>query len=312
MTKIFTSAATVGILLLIQAASGAAQQTGGPAQMLAPPLRIGAGDLITLSVYDSPDLSGQFRVDEKGDVHIPLLGSVHVEGETAAEAGTTIELGFVKAEILRAPNANVSVLIAEYATQGIVVNGEVKTPGLFPALGVRMLSDVVNAAGGLLPTASSKVLITRKTDPENPITVEYDPDASPPVVPRIQIFPGDTVLVRNAGLVYVLGGVGKAGIYLLERRHTLTVEKAMALAGGSAHGATMNHAHIVRTVDNGKKEDIAFDVNQILKNKTPDIALKDGDIFYIPVSNTKIVFEQAISSAIAVGTTILTYRLAYQ
>jgi polysaccharide export outer membrane protein len=311
MAKNFMSAATVGILLLIQAASGAAQQTGGPAQPSAVPLRIGAGDLITLSVYDSPDLSGQFRVDEKGDIHVPLLGPVHVEGETAAEAGTTIEQGFVKAEILRAPNASASVLITEYATQGIFVNGEVKTPGLFPALGVRMLSDVVNAAGGLLATASSKVVITRKTDPENPITVDYDPDASPPVVPQIQILPGDTVLVRNAGLVYVLGGVGKSGIYLLERRHTLTVEKAMALAGGSTHGATTNHAHIVRSVDDGKKEDIAFDVNQILKNKAPDIALKDGDIFYIPVSNAKLVLEQAITTAIAIGTTVVTYRSAY-
>ena len=312
MTKIFTSAATVGILLLIQAASGAAQQTGGPAQMLAPPLRIGAGDLITLSVYDSPDLSGQFRVDEKGAILIPLLGPVHVEGETATEAGTTIEQSLVNAEILRAPNAHASVLIAEYATQGIVVSGEVKSPGIFPALGVRMLGDAINAAGGLLPTASSKVTITRKTDPENPVTVEYDPDASSPVVPRIQIFPGDTIIVRNAGLVYVLGGVAKAGIYLLERRHTLTVEKAMALAGGSTHGATTNHAHIVRVIDDSKKEDIAFDVNHILKNKAPDIALKDGDIFYIPVSNVKIVLEQAITTAIGVGTTIVTYRAAYQ
>jgi polysaccharide export outer membrane protein len=237
---------------------------------------------------------------------------VHVEGETAAEAGTTIEQSFVKAEILRSANAHASVLIAEYATQGIVVNGEVKAPGLFPAFGVRMLSDVINAAGGMQPTASSKVMITRKTDPENPITVEYDPDATPPVVPRIQIFPGDTIMVRNAGLVYVLGGVGRTGIYLLERRHTLTVEKAMALAGGSTRGASMNRAHIVRTVDNGKKEDIAFDVNQILKNKTPDIALKDGDIFYVPISNLKLALQQAINSAIGIGTSVVTYRIAYQ
>jgi polysaccharide export outer membrane protein len=312
MAKIFISGAIVGMLLLIQPAGGSAQQAATAAQQTAVPLRIDAGDLIALTVYDNPDLSGQFRVDEKGDVIVPLLGTVHVEGETAAEAGATIEQGFVKAEILRAPNAHASVFIAEYATQGIVVSGEVKTPGLFPAFGVRMLGDVINAAGGLLPTSSTQVLITRRTDPENPITVEYDPDATPPVVPRIQIFPGDTVMVHNAGLVYVLGGVSKTGIYLLERRHTLTVEKAMALAGGSAHGATMNHAHIVRTVDGGKKEDIAFDVNQILKNKAPDIALKDGDIFYIPVSNTKLVLEQALTTAIGVGTAVLTYRVGYQ
>jgi polysaccharide export outer membrane protein len=183
---------------------------------------------------------------------------------------------------------------------------------MFPALGVRMLSDVISAAGGLMPTSSPKVMITRKTDPENPITVEYDPDASPPVVPRIQIFPGDTIMVRTAGIVYLLGGVGRAGSYVLERRHTLTVEKAMALAGGTAHGANTSHAHIVRTVDGGKKEDIVFKLNDIYKNKAPDIALKDGDILYVPMSSTKIAMEQAINSAIGIGTSILTFRLAYQ
>jgi len=40
--------------------------------------------------------------------------------------------------------------------------------------------------------------------------------------------------------------------------------------------------------------------------------LKDGDIFYIPISTTKIVLEQAIITAIGLGSTVLTYRLAYQ
>jgi protein involved in polysaccharide export with SLBB domain len=175
-----------------------------------------------------------------------------------------------------------------------------------------MFNDVMTAAGGVTLNASSKVVITRKADPGNPITVEYIPEAQTPVIPRVQIFPGDTISVPIAGSVYLLGSVGRAGVYILEGRHVLTVEKAMALAGGTTRGANTGHSHIVRTLDDGKKEDIVFDVNLILKGKAPDLALKDGDILYIPTSNIKLALMQAINSAIGVGTTVVTYRTAYQ
>jgi ribosomal protein L16 Arg81 hydroxylase len=49
-----------------------------------------------------------------------------------------------------------------------------------------------------------------------------------------------------------------------------------------------------------------------LKGKAPDIALKDGDILYIPTNNAKLAAMQAINSAIGIGTGIVTYRVAYQ
>jgi polysaccharide export outer membrane protein len=162
------------------------------------------------------------------------------------------------------------------------------------------------------PTASSKLILTRKTDPANPITLEYIPEALTPVIPRVQIFPGDTITVPSAGNVYMLGSVGRSGVYVLEGRHILTVEKAMALAGGSQRGANMKHTHIVRTLDGGKKEDVVFDLSAVLKGKAPDIALKDGDILYIPTNNAKLAAMQAINSAIGIGTGIVTYRVAYQ
>jgi len=301
------------MLLLAQAGTGYAQQASSSAQeSAAPALKIGAGDLIEVTVFGEADLSGRFRVDQNGDISVPLLGPVHVTGKTAEELASTLNQRYVKAEILNADNAYVTVFIAEYASQGIIVNGEVKSPGVYPALGVRMLSDVMAAAGGLNPTASSKVVITRKADPDNPITLDYIPESPSPVVPRVQIFPGDTITVPIAGSVYLLGSVGRSGVYILEGRHVLTVEKAMALAGGVTRGANANHAHIVRTLQDGNKEDIVFSVNLILKGKAPDLALKDGDILYVPTSNLKLGVMQAINSAIGIGTSVVTFRVAYQ
>ena len=311
MAKTIAIAAAISAFLFVQASIGVAQQSGDGPPASAPPLRIGAGDLLEINVYDSPDLSGRFRVDEKGDIGVPLLGPVHVEGETAAEAGTTVEQRYVDADILKPSKARAAVFISEYASQGILVTGAVKSGGLFPAFGVRMFNDVMIAAGGVMPTASSKVIITRKADPDHPITVDYNPEALTPVIPRVQMFPGDTITVPSAGIIYVLGNVNRSGGYVLDGRRTLSVETAMALAGGGGHAAALNRVHLVRTLDGGRKEDIILAVNQIYKGKAPDVALKDGDVLYVPTSNAKLAAEQAISSALSIGTSVLIYKTAY-
>ncbi len=311
MAKTFAFAAAISAFILLQSGAGLGQQTSSPTPS-APALTVSSGDLIEIAMYDNADLSGRFRVDEKGDITVPLLGLVHVDGLTAEQVGTTIESRYVEADILKPGKAHATVFIAEYATQGILVNGEVKTPGLFPALGIRMFSDVMTAAGGVSAVASSKVIITRKTDPDHPITVDYNPEALTPVVPRIQIFPGDTITVPRAGIVYVLGRVNRPGGFVLDGRKALTVETAMALAAGSGQAASMNHVHLVRTLDDGRKEDIILNVNKILDAKAPDVALKDGDILFIPTSTAKLVAQQAISSALNIGTSVAIYRTAYQ
>jgi len=53
-------------------------------------------------------------------------------------------------------------------------------------------------------------------------------------------------------------------------------------------------------------------VDRIYKGKAPDVTLKDGDILYVPTSNGRLAAEQAISSALSIGTNVAVYRTAYQ
>ncbi len=308
MARKFACMAACWALLVAQTIAGAAQQPVNSVSNMAPPLRIGAGDLIEVTMFENSDLSGRFRVDDRGDITVPLIGTVHVAGDTAEEAAVEIEKRFVAAEILQPAESHATVFIAEYATQGITVGGEVKNSGVYPALGVRMLNDVITAAGGVTVAAASKVVITRKSDPGNPITVDYVPEALKPVVPSIQIFPGDTVTVPRAGIVYVVGDVTRPGGYVLDGRNQLTVEEAMALSGGTGHAAELKRAQLVRTLEDGRKEAITIPINLIYKGRAPDVALKDGDILYVPVSTAKLVSEQAIISALSVGSSIAVYR----
>jgi polysaccharide export outer membrane protein len=119
-------------------------------------------------------------------------------------------------------------------------------------------------------------------------------------------------MVPRAGIVYVLGAVARAGGYVLDGRNTLTVEEVMALAGGGGHAPALKRVQLVRTLADGRKEAITIPVNLIYKGQAPDVALRDGDILFVPTSTGKLVTEQAISSALGVGTQLVLYRTAYQ
>ena len=124
-------------------------------------------------------------------------------------------------------------------------------------------ANVVEAA------ASSKVIITRNDDSEHPVTVDYNPEALKPVIPDIQIFPGDSILVPRAGIVYIVGNVARSGGFVLDGRDQLTVEEALALAGGGNHSPDLKHVQLVRTLEDGREEAITIPVNLILKGRAP-------------------------------------------
>lgn len=311
MLKARGAAAVLSMMFLLPATGGWAQNPGSPSPYKAPSLKIGSGDLIQVSMFENPELSGSFRVDANGDIILPLIGQVHVAGETADEVGAQIAKGYVSAGILRPQSAYATVSVLEYATQGITVNGEVKSPGIYPALGIRMLNDVVAAAGGETPAAANRVIITHRDDPQHPVTVSYNPAALTPTVPQVQILPGDSIMVPQAGIVYVLGDVNRSGGFVLDGRQVLTLEEAMALAGGGAKAAALNRVQLVRSLKDGRKEAITVSVNEIFKGKAPDVALKDGDVIYVPVSTSKEFAVQALQSALGIGTSIVIYKTAY-
>jgi len=308
MAKKMALAMTFWCLMLGYSMAGIAQQTDSSAGNFAPALKIGPGDLIEVTMFENPDLSGHYRVDQNGDIAVSLIGHLHVAGLTANEAAAAIEKRYVEEQILRPAGAHATVFIAEYATQGITVNGEVKTPGVYPALGVRKLNDVIVAAGGVSPTSASKVIVVRRDDPGNPITVDYNPAALRPVITDIQIYPGDSIFVPRAGIVYVVGNVQKAGGFVLDGRAELTVEEALALAGGGRQSPDLKRVQLVRTLDDGRKEAVTIPVNQILKGRAPDVAMKDGDILYVPTSNLRLVTIQAINDMVGLASGLILYR----
>ena len=247
-------------------------------------LPIGVGDLLEVDVFDTPELSGRLRVDEHGEIALPVGGSVKVEGLTAEQAARAVENQLKSTDMMLHPS--VAILIAEFANQGVTVMGEVRSPGVYPYLGTKSLFDFITSAGGLAPTASKTVTIVHRRSPAEKETVDI---SNPNVrfnVANVSIWPGDTIMVAKAGIFYVLGAVGRPGGYLVDNNERVSVLEALALASGTGPTAKLGKARLIRKTNNGK-EDLPLPVNQIIANKIPDSPLQDGDIIFIPSSALK-------------------------
>ena len=247
-------------------------------------LQISAGDLLDLSVFDTPELSTKLRVDEQGRITLPVAGGLSVMGLTAEQAGQVIETRFHDTEVLKDPHVSVTVL--EYATQGVTVLGEVKNPGVYPLLGAHGLLDLISAAGGVTSSAGKDITVTHRDDPDHPAIVKIESKPGSTAAFKVDVRPGDTIMVSHAGIVYVVGDVGKPGGFLIDNNDRLTVLQALALAQGTNRTASLNHAKLIRKTEAGREE-VPVPLKKILASKVPDRMLADGDILFVPTSGAK-------------------------
>src|SRR5437667_4573078 len=143
-----------------QARAAAIATSDGAAEASSSKLKLGAGDLVELSVYGVPELSTKARVSNTGDLYLPLIDYVHVGDSTLEEAQALIEKRLSDGGFVKYPH--VAMLVDEYASQGVTVLGEVARPGVYPVIGDRRLFDVVSAAGGFTEKAGKTVTITHR------------------------------------------------------------------------------------------------------------------------------------------------------
>jgi len=291
----------LGLGSLLPFAVGQEHASGGAA----PALRISAGDLLAVDVFDTPELSAKLRVSEKGDIDLPVTGSTHVGGLTAEEAAVSIESLLRDDNILKHPH--VEVFVQEYATQGVSILGEVKNPGVYPNLGSHSLLDFISVAGGITPTAGKAVTITHKNDPDHPTVVQLE--NSPDVARRaaVAILPGDTIVVSRSGIVYVVGDLVRPGGFLIDTNERLTALQAVALAQGTNKTANMNNSRLIRKTPNGPQE-TRVELSKILAGKKSDLRLEDGDILFVPTSKSKTVAFQGVNYAVSLATGLAIYR----
>ncbi|HEY2469487.1 MAG TPA: SLBB domain-containing protein [Terracidiphilus sp.] len=256
---------------------------------------IGSGDLLDLSVYDVPELIVKVQVSSTGYVSLPLIGDLKLAGLTVRDAQGKIANILMSRELVKKPE--VTILIEQAATQGIKVLGEVNTPGVYPLLGPHKLSDAIAAAGGLTLQAGQTIIVQRAAGDRGSETYRLS-GVGLSDIPEVPIYPGDTVSVSKAGVVYVMGEVQKPGAFQIQNGSPVTILKALSMAGGTTKLASMKRAVIVRHSADGTEIEMDVSLKALYAGHVADLSLHSEDILYVPLSNIKNYGLMGLAGAI--------------
>jgi polysaccharide export outer membrane protein len=261
-------------------------------------ITIGPGDLLDLSVFDVPELVLKVRVDVNGCVSLAFLGDLKLGGMTVGNAQRLIARELVAHQLVKDPQ--VSIFIEEFATQGITVYGEVNAPGIYPLMGPHHLYDVISAAGGLTLKSGRTVTVLHAGQSDLPEVValtNVNASENPLEHANVPIYPGDTIVVSKAGMVYVLGEVNKPGAFLMEDNTSISVLKATALAGGTTKLASLKGSLILRKSLAGTTQ-TRIPLDKIYHGKAQDMQLHAEDIVFVPLSNIRNYGAMGLQGAI--------------
>ena len=224
---------------------------------------IGSQDVLTIAVYDQPELSGKFNVEADGSFTYPLIGRVMAGGSTLRaveeELRKRLADGYLK-------NPQVSVAIEQYRSQRIFIIGEVRAPGAYQLTGDMTLIEALARAGSVTAEAGEEILIVRPPDGRSGTGPVLPTDDESAEVIRVNVRElqtgvlsqnvalkdGDTLVVLRAQSVYVFGQVKAPGAYAAEKG--TSVLQALSLAGGVTDRGSTGRIFIVRTLDGKKKE----------------------------------------------------------
>ena len=270
--------------------------------------RLGPGDILDITVFEVEDLSKPAVLSPDGTVSLPLVGVVELAGLTCRQAAARLRELYAN-NLIRDPQIAVSV--KEYHSQPVSVLGAVTRPGVYQLRGPRRLSDVLALAEGLAPDAGAEVTISRPlpSGGEQSFTVATRGllalDGKAENNPWVE--GGDTLRVSKAGLVYVVGEVGRAGGFPVKDQDQMTVLKALSLAEGLKRNAAPQKARIIRNRGE-RKQEMPVKLRDILEGRAPDPPLAPDNILFSPNSEARSAMGRADEAAIQISTGVIIWR----
>ena len=158
--------------------------------------RVGAQDLLEITVFGVPDLNRAVRVNSNGQISLPLIGGIQAGGRTIPELEKDIGESLSKTYL---QNPQVTVFIKEYTSQRITMQGSFKKPGIYPLTGKTTLLQSVAIAGGFDELAQmDNVIVFRQVEGKKMAAI-FDMNAiSTGTAEDPQVYGDDIVVVLNS------------------------------------------------------------------------------------------------------------------
>jgi polysaccharide export outer membrane protein len=224
---------------------------------------LGANDQLKITVFDEADLSNVYRVDSDGFITFPMLNKVAAAGITPAELQERIKT-LLSASFIRNPQVRVEV--EGYKSQSVIVGGEVRAPGRVPMTGSMTLVEALAAAGSPTSSASNEISVSRQKRNADGTVVNGNAidiirvnlkDLQVGTAGRdIVLQDGDIINVPKAQTFIVTGHVRNSGSLVWEPG--MTVQQAIALAGGLTERGSDRRIKADRIMPNGKVTEVSL------------------------------------------------------
>lgn len=225
---------------------------------------LGVGDVIKVSVFQSPDLATEARISESGQINFPLIGAVTVGGLAISSAEKRIEAMLKNGGFVLRPQ--VTIQVVRILSSQVSVLGQVGKPGRYPIeLISSKVSEMIAAAGGVVPGGADVVTLVGTRNGE---AVKLDIDL-PAILQSgraeldVQVENGDIIYVDRAPSVYIYGEVQRPGQLRLERGMTLM--QALAAGGGLTARGTERGMRVHRRDSTGQVKVLEIRPNDYLQ-----------------------------------------------
>ena len=148
--------------------------------------------------------------------------------------------------------------------------------------------------------------ITHRANPEEPIQLTMSKDPRN-LGSNVEILPGDTIIVSQAGVVYVVGGVRRPMAVVMEQGTDMTVLRAIAMAEGTMPDASLTKTKLIRR-SGGSPQELPIDLKKILAAKVPDVKLQAEDIVFVPSSAYPGMARRTLDAVVQMTTGLIVYR----
>jgi polysaccharide export outer membrane protein len=215
---------------------------------------VGAHDVLSVVVFGEADLTKTVSLDADGTFDYPYVGRVKAGGLTARGVAELLT------KLLKAyyVNPQVSVEVAKFRSQNVIVMGNVHAPGQYPLTGNMSVLGMLAAAGSPTSAAASYVIISRAPGSGPGLPQEGPGGASSlrisikdlqagQLPEGFSLRDGDTITVPKAETVTVIGHVKTTGPIVLDGN--LTVYEVIARAGGVTDKGALNRVRVLRLID---------------------------------------------------------------
>lgn len=159
--------------------------------------RIGAQDLLSISVFGVEELNKDVRVNSNGQVSLPLIGGVMAGGRTIPELEAELATKYA-AGYLQKPQ--VSVFVKEFTSQRVTLEGAIAKPGIYPITGKTSLLQTIALGGGLTELADLQGVVLFRTIDGKRMAAAFDMSGiRSGRDPDPQVYGDDIIVIEKSG-----------------------------------------------------------------------------------------------------------------